>query len=61
MTLEEWEIFGQFVKDVIDRFDEQENRMKHHLERIKKLEEQIELLTEDEEWILVQTKDLRNS
>ena len=53
MTNEEWKIIGQFAKDIVDRFDDQEKRIKH-------LEEQIKLLTEDEGWILVQTKDLRD-
>jgi len=61
MTKEEWEVVGQFVKDVVDRFDEQEKITKNLSQRIKHLEEQIELLIEDEGWILVQTKDLRNS
>lgn len=61
MNSEEWEIIGQFIKDVVDRFDEQENRIKQLKERIKNLEDQVSLFVEDEGWILVQTKDLRNS
>lgn len=59
MTKEEWELIGQFIKDVVDRFDEQENRIKQLNKRIKDLEDQVSLLVEDEGWILVQTKDLR--
>lgn len=39
MTNEEWEIIGQFAKDIVDRFNDQEKR-------IKNLEEQIEILSE---------------
>ena len=59
MTKEEWELIGQFIKDVVDRFDENENRIKQLNKRIKDLEDQVSLLVEDEGWILVQTKDLR--
>jgi len=44
MTNAEWEIVGQFAKDIAERFDDQENRIKH-------LEKQLELLTEDKKWI----------
>ena len=54
MNDEGWKVFGELMEILKDRFDDQEKRIKY-------LEEQIELLTEDEEWILVQTKDLRNS
>ena len=53
MTEEEWKVFGELFEILKDRFDDQEKRIKH-------LEKQIELLTEDEDWILVQSKDLRN-
>jgi hypothetical protein len=46
MTKEEWEVVGQFVKDVVGRFDEQEKITKNLAERIKHLEEQIEILSE---------------
>ena len=46
MTNEEWELIGQFVKDVVDRFDEQEKITKNLSQRIKHLEEQIEILSE---------------
>jgi hypothetical protein len=39
MTNEEWEIIGQFAKDIVDRFNDQEKR-------IKNLEKQIEILSE---------------
>ena len=54
MTEEEWKVFGELMQILKDRFDDQE-------ERIKELEWKVELLTEDEGWILVQAKDLRNS
>ena len=54
MNDEGWKVFGELMEILKDRFDDQEKRIKY-------LEEQIELLTEDEGWILVQTKDLRNS
>jgi hypothetical protein len=41
MTNEEWEIIGQFAKDIVDRFNDQEKR-------IKNLEKQIEILSESE-------------
>ena len=53
MTEEEWKVFGELLEILKQRFDEQEKR-------IKELEWKVELLTEDEEWILVQAKDLRN-
>ena len=53
MTEEEWKVFGELMQILKDRFDDQE-------ERIKELEWKVELLTEDEDWILVQAKDLRN-
>lgn len=53
MTDEGWKVFGELMQILKDRFDDQE-------ERIKELESKVELLTEDEGWILVQTKDLRN-
>lgn len=46
MTNEEWEVVGKFVKDVVDRFDEQEKITKNLAQRIKHLEEQIEILSE---------------
>ena len=53
MTDEGWKVFGELMDILKDRFEDQEKRIKH-------LEWQIELLTEDEEWILVQAKDLRD-
>jgi hypothetical protein len=38
MTNEEWELIGNFIQDVIERFNDQEKR-------IKELEEQIKCLT----------------
>jgi hypothetical protein len=54
MTKEEWELIGQFVKDVVDRFDEQEKR-------IKNLEAEIKELTGDSEWIYEQIKGVREA
>jgi hypothetical protein len=56
MTKEEWELVGQFVKDVVDRFDEQEKR-------IKNLETQLEKLIDDleEEWIFEQMNGVREA
>ena len=53
MTDEGWKVFSELMEILKDRFDDQEKRIKH-------LEEQIELLTEDEGWILIQSKDLRD-
>ena len=53
MTEEEWKVFGELLEILKQKFDDQEKR-------IKELEWKVELLTEDEEWILVQAKDLRN-
>jgi hypothetical protein len=53
MTEEAWKYIGEMLEILKDRFDEQEKRIKH-------LEWQVELLTEDEGWILVQAKDLRD-
>ena len=53
MNDEGWKVFGELMQILKDRFDDQE-------ERIKELEWKVELLTEDEDWILVQAKDLRN-
>jgi hypothetical protein len=44
MTEEEWKIIGQILNTIKDRFHDQEKRIKH-------LEKQIELLTEDKKWI----------
>ena len=53
MTKEEWEIFGQFIKDVVDRFNDQDTRIEifkerfnDQEERIKSLEKTIESLKE---------------
>jgi hypothetical protein len=56
MTKEEWELVGQFVKDVVDRFDEQEKR-------IKNLETQLEKLIDDleEDWIFEQMNGVREA
>jgi hypothetical protein len=53
MTEEGWKVFTELMGILKDRFDDQEKR-------IKELEWKVELLTEDEDWILVQTKDLRD-
>jgi len=53
MTDEGWKVFGELMDILKDRFEDQEKRIKH-------LEWKIELLTEDEKWILVQAKDLRD-
>ena len=53
MTDEAWKLMTELFEILKERFDDQEKR-------IKDLEWQVELLTEDEEWILVQTKDLRD-
>jgi hypothetical protein len=53
MTEKEWKIFGELLEILKEKFDDQEKR-------IKELEWKVELLTEDEDWILVQTKDLRD-
>lgn len=49
MTNEEWEVIGKFAKDIVDRFEDQEKR-------IKNLEEQLNKLIDDlnEDWILEQ-------
>ena len=39
MTNEEWELIGNFIQDVVERFNDQEKR-------IKSLEKTIELLKE---------------
>jgi len=39
MTEEEWEVIGEFIKNVVERFDDQEKR-------IKSLEKTIESLKE---------------
>ena len=56
MTKEEWELIGQFVKDVVDRFDEQEKK-------IKNLENQLEKLIDDleEDWIFEQMNGVRDA
>ena len=56
MTNEEWEIIGQFAKDIVDRFNDQEKRIKH-------LEEQLDKLIDDleEDWILEQISGTRGS
>jgi hypothetical protein len=56
MTKEEWELVGQFVKDVVDKFDEQEKR-------IKNLENQLEKLIDDleEDWIFEQMNGVREA
>lgn len=54
MTEDDWKVIGEILDATKERFDEQEKR-------IKELESKVEMLTEDEGWILVQTKDLRNS
>jgi hypothetical protein len=53
MTEKEWKIFGELLEILKEKFDDQEKR-------IKELEWKVELLTEDEDWILVQAKDLRD-
>ena len=56
MTNEEWEIIGKFAKDIVDRFNDQEKRIKH-------LEEQLDNLIDDleEDWILEQISGTRGS
>ena len=56
MTNEEWKIIGQFAKDIVDRFNDQEKRIKH-------LEEQLDKLIDDleEDWILEQISGTRGS
>jgi hypothetical protein len=49
MTKEEWEIVGQFVKDVVNRFNDQEKRIKNLEEQLDKLIDSLE-----EDWILEQ-------
>ena len=44
MTEEEWKVIGEILDTLKERFDDQEKRIKH-------LEKQIELLTEDKKWI----------
>lgn len=62
MTKEEWEVVGQFVKDVVDRFDEQEKITKNLSQRIKHLEEQIEILSELKQFShLLDMDGMRNS
>jgi hypothetical protein len=39
MTNNEWELIGNFIQDVVGRFNDQEKRIKH-------LEKQIEILSE---------------
>ena len=56
MTNEEWEIIGKFAKDIVDRFNDQEKRIKH-------LEEQLDNLIDDleEDWILEQISGTRGA
>ena len=56
MTNEEWEIIGKFAKDIVDRFNDQEKRIKH-------LEEQLDKLIDDleEDWILEQISGTRGA
>ena len=56
MTNEEWEVFGKFAKDIVDRFNDQEKRIKH-------LEEQLDKLIDDleEDWILEQISGTRGA
>lgn len=44
MNEEAWKYIGELMEIIKERFDDQEKRIKH-------LEKQIELLTEDEKWI----------
>jgi hypothetical protein len=56
MTNEEWEVIGKFAKDIVDRFQDQEKRIKH-------LEEQLDKLIDDleEDWILEQISGTRGA
>lgn len=56
MTKEEWEIIGQFVKDVVDRFNDQEKRIKNLEEQLDKLIDSLE-----EDWILEQMQGVREA
>ena len=56
MTNEEWEVIGKFAKDIVDRFNDQEKR-------IKQLEDQLSKLIDDleEDWILEQISGTRGA
>jgi prefoldin subunit 5 len=54
MTNEGWKVFGELMEILKDRFDDQEKRIKY-------LEKQIELLTEDEKWIPEQMQGVREA
>lgn len=56
MTNEEWEVIGKFAKDIVDRFNDQEKR-------IKQLEDQLDKLIDDleEDWILEQISGTRGA
>ena len=54
MNDEEWKVLGELMEILKDRFDDQEKRIKH-------LEKQVELLTEDEDWILEQMQGVREA
>ena len=56
MTKEEWEIVGQFVKDVVNRFNDQEKRIKNLEEQLDKLIDSLE-----EDWILEQMQGVREA
>jgi hypothetical protein len=56
MKKEEWEIIGQFVKDVVDRFNDQEKRIKNLEEQLDKLIDSLE-----EDWILEQMQGVREA
>jgi hypothetical protein len=54
MTNEEWELIGNFIQDVVNRFNDQEKR-------IKSLEAEIKELTGDSDWIYSQLKGVREA
>jgi hypothetical protein len=56
MTNEEWEVIGKFAKDIVDRFEDQEKRIKHLEEQLNKLIDDLE-----EDWILEQISGTRGA
>ena len=56
MTNEEWEVIGKFAKDIVDRFEDQEKRIKNLEEQLNKLIDDL-----DEDWILEEISGTRGA
>jgi BMFP domain-containing protein YqiC len=54
MTKEEWDVIGEVLDAIKERFDDQEKR-------IKSLEAEIKELTGDSDWIYSQLKGVREA